>query len=443
VLFFSCASFVSAAMPAEPPFKLNRYDEDYSFMRDVELQGGEPSLKYLPLGSNGYLSFGGEIRERYDVIDAPRYGIGTKDDSFLLQRVLVHMDLHLPMLRLFVQLGREDVVGKNTAAGASDVDRGDVANAFVDIKPDEASFWTLRAGRQDLFLNSVQRFVSVREGPNVRQSFDGAHLTWADGPDRIDAFATRPVAYKPGPLDDSSDRTQSFSGIYGSRAMGPGQTLDAYVLLSGRDGVRFGSQAGDERRQTFGLHWTRSIGSFDLDAEGAYQTGRFGGRVISAWAASGIVGYTFGHAWKPRLGLDVDVGSGDKGDGVLRTFNPLFPKGAYFNESSTVSWANLVAVRPSIGIQPWTNVQVTASVLGRWRQSGRDAVYTQPYVAIASTLANTSRHVGETYQFDANWKADRNLTLTLQTLHATAGAAVRQAGGTPMNFVMVIGQYRF
>ena len=434
----------AAAVADEPGFKLNRYDEDYGALRDAVDVAPSQRIKFMRIGETAYLSAGGELRERYDVVDAPRYGIGTTRDAYLLQRLLLHADARLDdRLRVFVQLGDEDAYGKNRPLAASDADRFDVANAFVDVRPFATAPLTVRAGRQELYLNATQRFVSVREGPNVRQSFDGVRLTWSDGPTRFEAFATRPVAYAPGSFDDAADRSQRFSGLYASFVPATGQTLDAYAFVSTRDAVRLGANTGDEHRQTFGLRWAGRREAVDFDVEGAGQTGRFAGRPIGAWALSAIVGYTWRAPGSPRAGFEVDIGSGDRGDGRVGTFVPLFPKGAYFNESSTVSWANLVALRPSLTIAPRAEVTLTASVLARWRQSGRDAVYVQPYVAIAPTLAGTARHVGETFQFDATWRVDRHLTLSAQALHATAGAAIRAAGGRPMDFAMAIGQYRF
>jgi hypothetical protein len=38
---------------------------------------------------------------------------------------------------------------------------------------------------------------------------------------------------------------------------------------------------------------------------------------------------------------------------------------------------------------------VSATIQERWRQTGNDAVYVQPYAPIAATLGNHERRVGE------------------------------------------------
>ena len=79
-----------------------------------------------------------------------------------------------------------------------DVNRLDLLQGFIDVSiPAGPGTLTLRPGRQEIGLGS-SRIVSVRNGPNVRQSFDGARLFWRDGSTRIDAFYVRPVETKRG-----------------------------------------------------------------------------------------------------------------------------------------------------------------------------------------------------------------------------------------------------
>ena len=60
-----------------------------------------------------------------------------------------------------------------------------------------------RVGRQD-FLFDLQRFVSSRDGPNVRQSFDAVWADWETGTWRLIGFVSRPVQYfDERPFDDT------------------------------------------------------------------------------------------------------------------------------------------------------------------------------------------------------------------------------------------------
>src|SRR5512134_471334 len=89
-------------------FQTLRYDEDWLFLNDPS-RGTDwfDSLKFLPLdGTNVYVSFGGEARIKYERYDEPVFNQKPSDhDGFLLQRYLVHADLHAtPYFRVFSQL---------------------------------------------------------------------------------------------------------------------------------------------------------------------------------------------------------------------------------------------------------------------------------------------------------------------------------------------------
>lgn len=435
-----------AALAAEPPaFKPVRSDEDYSYLKDVQDRAGLDRLRYLPLGGDAYLSLGGEARLRVDAIDAPHFGIGGEQpDTFALTRLLLSADLHLtPAFRLYGELGVHRDLGKRDPATALDRDGVDAQVLFVDIAP--AAGWRLRLGRQELQLNPTQRFIAVRESPNIRQSFDGARVTHTAVGLKLDAFYLQPVAPSPGAFDDTRSRTQRFYGLYAATKLSARQTLDVYALGLERDRVRFGAVVGDERRISLGARLAGTAGAFDYDAEGMIQGGRFAGRRIRAWSASAAGGYTLSQPWKPRLGLRLDLGSGDKDptDGVLGTFNPLFPKGGYFNETTLFSWGNLVSLRSSLGVTPRKGVSLEASYSTHRRWTGADAIYIQPLVPLAPVGANHAKDVGEVIQLDASWQATRNLKLQAQLAHQAAGPAVRALGGHPVDLAVLFAQFRF
>jgi hypothetical protein len=90
---------------------------------------------------------------------------------------------------------------------------------------------TLRVGRQEMMFGS-SRLVSVREGPNIHQTFDGARLSWLWRDWQIDGFATKAVQTNTGLFDDSPDHGRSFWGVYAVRPfrMLPKGRIDLYYL---------------------------------------------------------------------------------------------------------------------------------------------------------------------------------------------------------------------
>ncbi len=443
------ASHAVSAAGDPPAFQLIRSDEDYHYLHNPDAATTwEDPIKYIRLDSSGdsYLSFGGELRERLDSFDAPRFGIGTRSNTYDSQRILLSGDLHLgDRFRLFAEFGKHNAFGKDSPLGPTDQDNADLQVGFIDAIPDPDQHLTLRAGRQELQFNPLQRFVSVREGPNVRQSFDGGRMFWRNGTLKLDVFATRPVRLKEGSFDDEPDPTQRFWGANAETSIGENLIAEAYAFELDRDRVRYGAISGNERRTSLGVRLAGHAASWDYDFESMVQLGSISGRDIRAWADSLDTGYTMAAPRTPRLGLRFDVGSGgsDGRNGTVETFQPLFPKGAYFNETSLTSWSNLVGVRPSVRVQPLPSLSVEASVLLRWRQNPADAVYTQPSTPIAQTLANREREVGQAYALDIGWKVTRNLNLTSELVHQSAGPAITKAGGHGSDFGMLITQFRF
>src|SRR6185503_2353921 len=96
---------------------------------------------------------------------------------------------------------------------------------------------------------------------------------------------------------------------------------------------------------------------------------------IQAWTAASDVGFTFEHApFKPRLGLKANITSGDDNpnNADLQTFNPLFPRGAYFGEPALIGPANHIDVHPQLDLALRRNVTLTLDWDCFWRENMHD-----------------------------------------------------------------------
>lgn len=436
LLMLGCGLAINA-YATQPAPALIRADEDWS-----NATSSAP-FKHIALDDDmAYLSLGGELRLRTDTLDAARYGLGPARDSYTLLRTLIHADLRLsPRWRLFTQLEQADAIGKTTTT-AIDQNRTDLRNAFIEFDP--ANNTSLRLGRQDLLLNAAQRFVSVREGPNVRQSFDGLSLSWQGVPYHLKAFVSRPVSYKPGAFDDIADPGQTFHGLDLTWQAAPTQAVEIYQLELRNQRASFGGIQAQENRHSTGMRLSGRHGPWDYDLEGMLQYGHFANQRIRAWGASTLGGFTLQQPWRPRLGIQLDAGSGDDHDaGTLKTFNPLFPKGSYFDQSGLNSWANSVIARFGLDLSPHPKLKLYAGISQRWRENLDDAVYVQPYSALPATLVGRSRQVARTGQLDATWLFSPNLSLTMEALHVEAGPAITQAGGKDVDFLMTVLQLKY
>lgn len=444
-------------------FKNLRYDEDWSYLADPQKRTASfDRFKYISLGKKGwYLSIGGEIRERYEYLPNEFWGEEPKDtNGFFLQRYMLHADVHFgSRARIFFQLKSGIESGRKTGARLIDEDRLDVNQAFFDFnffkESRSAAFFkqaTLRAGRQELSFGS-NRLVSTREGPNVRQSFDGARLTANIEKWRVDFFAVKPVNSKFGIFDDDSDNTRTFWGAYGVRSFKllPGGKVDVYYFGFDRKTARFVQSAGDlrarESRQTFGTRFWGKKGSWDYNNEFILQTGRFGANRILAGAVSGEIGYTFENvSLRPRFGLRADVISGDGNprDQRLNTFNPLFASNGYFGDVGLLTPANLYHLNPSVELRLLRGVSASIDSRLFWRQSTSDGIYRPSLIAVRTGLDSTARYVGFQPSLELKWQVSDHLSLNGIYTYFQPGKFLHEnPPDRPVNFFTVWAQYRF
>src|SRR5262249_21199870 len=121
--------------PTRPAILFNRWQEDWSVLADPDLRT-QPldGLKYIPLSSQdpkSYVSFGLNVRERFESNNAPAFGIGTQGDAYLLDRVQVHADVRPNEdWQAFVQLEDVRPAWKDVIAPV-DENQLDLRQAFV------------------------------------------------------------------------------------------------------------------------------------------------------------------------------------------------------------------------------------------------------------------------------------------------------------------------
>jgi hypothetical protein len=161
--------------------------KDYSYLANLANRT-EPLdvIKYIPLfnwGLSYFVTLGGDIREQYEFIQNDNFGLGSVNNhGYWLQRLMTYSDWHFgPFLRVFVQLKSSEEEGREPGPRPTDRKRFDINQAFIDfsyprtVLPADQAYLTLRLSRQEIDFGD-ERLLAVREGPNTRQSFDGARL---------------------------------------------------------------------------------------------------------------------------------------------------------------------------------------------------------------------------------------------------------------------------
>lgn len=447
-------STVAPVGPRDTPFRPFRFDEDFRGAARDRLPDWLRPLKAVPLGGGVTASLGGELRWRFEGVDEPRFGLApVAEDDYVLQRALLHADLRTQAgHRAFVQLGSHYALGKALPNGPADENRLGVQQAFLD-GPLPGVDATLRLGRQEIAFGS-QRLVGVREGPNIRQAFDGARLLVplgsGQGPGQggVDLFLARPVAVTARPFGDEPDSRQLFWGAYGSgiATLAPGLRLDAYYLGLRRRDARFGPVTGTDRRHTLGGRLAGRSGAWDVNLDAGWQVGGHAGRDVSSGFAAGDAGYTLSALpWSPRLGLRAAWASGDEDprDGDVGTFHPLFPRGAQFSEAGITGLANMIELFPHVVVQPAPTLAFLAGAELLWRQTTADAVYTQPFVPVPGTAGRGGRRTGTQWYAQASYVPATWWSLNAAVAYFETGPGLDAVGGRDSTYVGVWTALRF
>lgn len=415
-----------------------RFDEDYSYLRD-SIRNGYERLKYLPLSANGnsYISFGGEARLEYADFHNEDWGrLGIGHNNFLLQRYDVHADLHFsPRIRVFAQIRSGWESGRKNGPRPIDEDKLNMQNLFVDVvawRKKERSL-TARLGRQELDYGSG-RLVSVREGPNLRLYFTGAKIMYASRRLFIDAFLMMADTVNTGAFDNKPTKQPNLWGAYSKWIIPHSGNLDFYYLGFHRGLSFFESGAAPETRHTIGGRFWKYGGGFIYNLEGAYQFGTFGSSTISAWTASADIGYMFEQKWgKPTINLRHDYISGDQNpnDGVLQTFNPLYPKGGYFGFSPQIGPVNLIDIHPYATLNPTSKLILQADAVFNWRYSLKDGVYRPSGGFNLSGEGSGKRYIGTAWLLSGVYSVNRFLSANIGIQYFKTGSFIQDVITTP------------
>lgn len=401
-------------------FRLLRYDEDYSVLKDSS-RTFYNRLKYLPLSQSGrtYVSFGGELRAELDRAMHEDWGaMNVGRNIFLLQRYQVHADLHLnDRIRIFGQLRSGLENGRKNGPRPIDEDQLNVQNLFIDLIPYKGmdDRMTIRLGRQELQYGSG-RLLDVREGPNLRLYFDGAKVAYTSPKWNVDAFLMAAGRVKTGVFDNSIiSRKSSLWGIYSTHNAAKMLNIDLYYMGINRDEARFDHGVAAETRHTVGTRLWANGNELLYNFEIGYQLGKFGAADIRAWGGSMDIAYRFANLnGAPAVKLRSDFISGDdaKGDEKLGTFNALYPNGGYFGMNPQAGPANLLSIHPNLSWNPVGNLLLSLETVFSWRQSLQDGIYLPDGTLRLGSSNSDSRYIGTAYISTVSWQISKFLSYT-------------------------------
>lgn len=434
-------------------FKPTRYDEDYSHLKKDSFSNFYDKLKYKSFNTEGstYVSMGGEVRYQYFYFRNEDWGESQKDkDGYILTRYLAHADFHAGKhFRTFVQLQSSFANGKVSTPSPVDENQLDLHQAFIDIVIPAAQKlqFTLRAGRQE-FAYGSQRLVSVREGPNNRQSFDAIKLMYNNTNIKADAFFSHYVLSKRLIFDDGFNKDTKFWGAYAVIKKVPVlKNVDVYYLGLSKTHAMFDDGEGKELRHSNGSRIWKKTGNWQYDFEGLYQFGKFAGKHISAWTLSSNMVYSFSSArLSPQVGLKTELISGDKkqDDDKLNSFNPLFPRGAYFGLAALIGPSNLADIHPSVSFDLSKKVDLNFDYDVFWRYSGNDGIYAPNTSLIYSGKQISSKFIGQQYSTELAYTANAFLYFRIEFTWFKSGSYLKLSSpGKDIIFTGLTAQLKF
>ncbi|PBJ08011.1 alginate export family protein [Flavobacterium sp. ACN6] len=413
MIWLCCSQF--AAGQDFPVFQQFRYDEDYVVLVKDSVRDLYDKVKYTRIGSGGYLSFGGDFRTQYLIIQNENWGAAPKDkDGYTLNRWLFHSDLHLSRtLRIFAEL-------QGGQANSTDIKVPVQENPlephqfFIDYSFFPNSPLRLRAGRQEVAYGS-QRIVSLRDAPNIRRSFDGVKAIYKKGNIATDVFYLHTVVDKTGIFDDTSSPGMRLWGTFAEIHLPETKlNLNFYYLGFYNARALFNDGAGKEKRHSLIARIFGSMRNWSYDLEAGYQFGSVGERTIAAWSTGVAASYRFsGFKFSPEAGLKADLISGDqsRADNSHQTFNPLFSPGAYFGLAVPLGPSNLMDIHPSVTVHFSKSVTFVCDYAFLWRYSTGDGIYRPIMIPIFKPSDAASRYIGSQLSGTFICQPNRHITL--------------------------------
>lgn len=447
-IWLLCHSFLFAQemvlddKPTPPSFKTNRAEEHYDYLKNPETNPYQEAfgdeLKYISLNNSNtsYLTIGAGYRARWENFVNQNWTKG--DDSYYSQRLSIHTNWHFSdNIRIFGEWYHGLTTEKKRTLEDEEID---LHQGFMEIfainKKDNTL--SLHLGRQELSFGA-SRLFGIREGPNMRRSFDLARIIRKKGKRTFHAFYGREV----NPMFFAFDNESNIFGdaqvtnpqTWGLYLQGPSfvkdAQLDFYYIGFQNQSATFNDVTGEETRHTVGLRSSGTPSIFSFNTELIYQFGNIGGSAISAFNFE--VDYKIRISkgkWKPMIGLKLDWSSGDveAGDGKIQTFNPLFVNPAIYSLAGVNTPANLTSIHPSFTFFPHPKLYCYIEYAFFYRTQQNDGFYSPPRFLTRPAQSNASRHIGDTFGLQMIWSINRNIQYQLMSTYFLAADYIEASG---------------
>lgn len=443
-----------ASAPVTPAFQVMVAEERYGHLSDPgQRDSWWPKLKYIPIGDTSYLTLGGEIRPRIEVREHLAFGRGAEDNGFNSQlRSRLWADLRIsPSVRVFAELQSAFTTGEDVPGPAVDENPLELHQAFIEFStpPSAQTGLALRLGRQQIIMGK-RRLMEPRYAPNYMRAYDAVRLMGHSGKWRFGLMGGAPVRDELGTFNDSTNDDWTFIAGHAARKMDellPGSDLELLYIHSNRKVAPMDSFIG--KRDTLSARFSGKSGGLDYDVEvvgqhGHGRTGTGDRQKVRAWYVGTDSGYTFPGAWQPRLGVKVDIGSGDTdpNDNSIGSYDFLWS--ASMSWTPELGYTNLISAGPTLRVRPDPKLTVDLGSAGLWRTSVKDGVYNLSVRRVRSVDEGRSRYVGIRTSAKIEYQWNPYLLTGIYANRTFAGDFLKESGdGEHMLYTAFYTTFRF
>lgn len=450
-LVFGFTIVVSSTM-AQNKISLLRYEDDFSLIKNDSLKKSLDYLTYRAFGNHNYISFGGELREQFQIYynlnfgDVPPSYQDTSPNQ-LWHRFMVHTNIELGNhLRFFIQFNNTlRFLNDNPVIPEIDENQLSLHQAFGEKKLDK---WKFRLGRQELLYGN-SRLITVREGPNTRLTFDGVVIKRTINNGEIDLLAVSKVMSKQNMFDDESLK-EGLIGIYGTHYFSNYKIgLDYFAMNFQSKSRAYNYRTGFENRQTYGARIFSKLKKINFELEGAYQSGTFDNLTIEAYNVLVDVSIVVLPRKNGIIGLAVNAASGDKdsGDNKLNTYNLLYAKPAY-GLAIPIGATNMISIYPYVKISPIQKLHIAAHVFFLARNSNQDGTYSPGMVENRPSpnllFSSNNKSLGIFYTIESVYQHNKNLSFSFDTSYFKAGSyPIATGSGKDIMYVSFKSTFKF
>jgi len=306
-------------------------------------------------------------------------GLIPNNDNFVAQRTRLHVNADFTdSVSAFIEFDSYNAWGEDfrsnylTGTDSRGIEDNGVSvyQAYIDMKEIGGTPLNLRLGRQEIVLGSGWLIGNNEDKlAFTGLSFDAAHLTYVTDKLTAGALYARLAQGPPIGTEGSVDMYSAYANYTHSDAF---NLLGYWIFI--HDAFQPTARFDTTNLHTIGLNANGEAGSFDYNAEVAYQFGdadRLGvdsgdtGASFDNWGGTVEAGYTFDCAWKPRVALGADYfGGEDHRNEPGRAsvgFNRLFSNVEYVYLDST-ELSNCWMVHGGVDFAPIEKLSVSATV---------------------------------------------------------------------------------